>query len=68
MPDGGQAEQELQSVADTAVGSQKISGSFNISGVIAVIVQVFFPPFFFQTGVLCWWHWLIFFLSLLSAR
>lgn len=42
MPDGQQAEQALQSVADTAVSSQTFSGSFNISGVIAVIVQVFF--------------------------
>lgn len=39
MPDGRQAERALQSVADTAVGSQTFPGSFNISGVIAVIVQ-----------------------------
>lgn len=35
-------EQDLQSVADTAIGNQTFTGSYNISGVIAVMVQVFF--------------------------
>lgn len=39
--DGRPAEQDLQSVADTAGGNQIFSGSYNISGEIAVIVQDF---------------------------
>lgn len=70
-PDGRPAEQAQQSVADAAVGSQTFSGSFNISGVIAATVQCPCPPGspFKKTkkqknGVLCWWHWLNFLLSL----